>query len=361
MKYFDTHVHCSKKNSVEKSIEYYKQICKWNETEKMAILSIPHESNGEFSFSQNIKTLFYKLYFTPSVYAFAGLEHPLNVIDKEDLSNSFLRQAQEYYMVGYDGMKMLEGYPSLRKEMDLSLCDSVYDAYYSFLEEKRISIVMHIANPAENWGKHASEFAKKAGRVYDETYLSKEQLHQEVEEIMKKHPKLRLTLAHFGFWSESIAEAEHFLGDYEYTMLDTTPGGEQFLHIAEGWNEWKLFFEKYQDRILYGTDTYNHVLDNREEWNKSVTSRPNLVKDFFCTDTEHKYLGDPQFKYKGVCLDKTITEKIFYKNAEREYGNPKPISIEYMLDKISKLKRDYQKDEFEMQDLLFMENYIKGL
>ena len=42
MRSFDAHVHCSMKNPVERSIEYYKQICEWNETEKMAILSIPH-------------------------------------------------------------------------------------------------------------------------------------------------------------------------------------------------------------------------------------------------------------------------------------------------------------------------------
>ena len=361
MKYFDAHVHCSMKNSVEKSIEYYKQICEWNETEKMSILSLPHDSDGKISFSQNIKTLFYKLYFTPNAYAFAGLEHPLKVIDKGDLSNWFLRQAQEYYMVGYDGMKMLEGYPSLRKEMDLSLCDSVYDAYYSFLEEKRIPIVMHIANPTENWGKYASKFAKKAGRVYDGTYPSKEQLYQEVEGIMKKHPKLRLTLAHFGFWSDNIAKAERFLGDYEYTMLDTTPGGEQFLHLAEGWSEWELFFEKYRDRILYGTDTYNHFLENREEWKKSVTSRPNLVKDFFCSNDEHSYLGDPNFTYKGRRLRKGITDKIFYQNAITQYGKPRTISLKYMSEKIMQLKKYYKDDKFEMQDLLFIENYIKGL
>ena len=68
MRSFDAHVHCSMKNPVKRSIEYYKQICEWNETEKMAILSIPHSpSFGKCgSYTQNIKTLFYKLYFAPN-------------------------------------------------------------------------------------------------------------------------------------------------------------------------------------------------------------------------------------------------------------------------------------------------------
>lgn len=364
MRSFDAHVHCSMKNPVERSIEYYKQICEWNETEKMAILSIPHSPGfGKCgSYTQNIKTLFYKLYFAPNFYAFAGLEHPKNITDEEKLADLFLKQAEVYALAGYDGIKMLEGAPILRKDMGIPLHSKVYDKFFAFLEENFIPVTMHIANPSENWDiNRVSEYAKKNGRFCSSNDLTKAQLHEEVEKVMKKHPKLRLTLAHFGFWSESIGEAEHFLGDYEYTMLDTTPGGEQFLHIAERWDEWESFIDKYQDRILYGSDVGNHVLEDKAEWKQSVTSRPNLVKYFFCTDDEHKYLGDPQFTYKGVCLDKTITEKIFYKNAEREYGNPKPISIEYMLDKISKLKRDYQKDEFEMQDLLFIENYIKGL
>ena len=40
---------------------------------------------------------------------------------------------------------------------------------------------------------------------------------------MKRHPKLRVTLAHYGFTGKRIDQAKRFLDDYEFTAFDTTP------------------------------------------------------------------------------------------------------------------------------------------
>ena len=120
-------------------------------------MSIPNDVTAEKEFyldeMQNMHMLFLKHAFSPNVYAFSGLEHPLNVaeMDSEELSKEYLHQAEEYANVGYDGMKMFEGYPSMRKVMKRTLCDKVYDRYYSFLEENNIAVTMHVANPEGNW------------------------------------------------------------------------------------------------------------------------------------------------------------------------------------------------------------------
>ena len=68
-------------------------------------------------------------------------------------------------------MKMLEGYPSMRKAMKRKLSDSVYDPYYSFLEEKGIPVTMHIANPETFWDiTKVDAWSLKAGRFCDETF-----------------------------------------------------------------------------------------------------------------------------------------------------------------------------------------------
>jgi len=204
-KVFDAHVHHMFEMPIEEVIRIFKLEFPVTATEKQAFLSIPNNVSPEKEFCldemQNMRILFLKYVFSPNAYAFSGLEHPLNVaeMDGEYLSKEYLRQAEEYASVGYDGMKMLEGYPSLRKEMKRILCDKVYDRYYSFLEENSIPVTMHVANPEENWDiSKASEYNIKMGRVYDNSYPTRLQLLDEVDGIMKKHPKLRLTLAHFG-------------------------------------------------------------------------------------------------------------------------------------------------------------------
>lgn len=356
MKIFDAHLHSTKPFPVEKSIENYKQYIKWTNTEKLAFLSLPCYN----VYGQNIKNLFYKEVFSPNGYAFAGLEyHPYQ--SKKELSEQFLAQVKLYSQVGYDGIKMLEGKPFYRKELGYGLADDCYDKAFGYLEEKQIPIILHNADPEENWDyDRLCEWGKTHNWFVGPDQPTKREFYDEVIKVLKKHPRLRLTMAHFGFTSEKIEEAEEFLS-YPNTMLDTTPGGEQFMHFLENERAWKEFFVKYQDRIIYGTDTYNYYTDDEEEWYRAMTSRPNLVKDFFASNQESAYLGEPNFKFKGWDFPKAITDKIFFGNAYREFGEPKPIDYLYMLEKLEALKGCFADDSLDEQDRLYMLNYVKNL
>ncbi|MBQ3219489.1 MAG: amidohydrolase family protein [Clostridia bacterium] len=303
---------------------------KWTGTDKICLLSLIHEGNHHkmtTDRTQNVKNLFLKHEFGEKAYAFASLEHPLVSVDKKTWQASLLEQAKEYHKAGFDGMKMLEGYPSLRKVMGISLCDEIYDGYYAYMEENQIPIIMHLANPCENWDiNKADKYAIQLGRVYDESYPTKQQLQDEMFEILNKFPNLCLTLAHMGFMSNSIEDAERFMS-YKNTRLDITPGGEQLIYMSENWDVWKAFFEKYQDRILYGTDFYPFCADTEEKRKASIGTRTKFVRQLFETNDSFMYLGTP---FKGVLLDKTIREKIYYKNAERYLKERKKVDLEYI-------------------------------
>ena len=328
---FDAHVHFTHNQPIEESIRLFRREFEITGTEKVAFMSIPHMADdGVFSFdcSQNIKGLYLKKAFSPNAYVFAGLEHVQSCADTKSASKYLLKQAEEYYEAGFDGMKMLEGYPAMRKFMGVPLCDEQYDAYYSFLEENGIPVTMHIANPAENWDiNKVDEYAIRKGRYCDETFPTKAQLHAEVEEILRKHPKLRLTLAHMGFMSYDIEQAKRFLEEYEYTAFDVTPGGEQLLNMLKQPDKWRDFFERYQDKILYGTDLYAFPYNNEEGWLDMVTRRPFFLRRFFETDAEYEYLGE---KFRGFNLDKKIRHKIYWENASRMLGSPRNIQESYL-------------------------------
>ena len=329
-KVYDVHVHCTFEIPLDETIEIFKEEFAVTETEKYAFLSSPHDTESDkksiyTDYMQNIKALYLKKEFSPNAYAFAGLIHPDSYDDTDAVADEFLRQVKEYTSVGFDGIKMLEGYPSLLKLRNLPLDSPVYDKFYAFCEENEIPIVAHIANPAENWDiTKASKQAIDAGRVYDDTYPTKAEITAQTFRVLEKFPKLRLALAHCGFLAYDIKEAEKFM-DYENTILDITPGGEQLLIMSRDWGMWKKFVEKYRDRIIYGTDYYAFPKD--ENWEVCFTRRPKLIRELFETDEEHVYVGK---KFKGINLDKKLRDKIYRENFMEFLGDPTELDEDWL-------------------------------
>ena len=354
-KVFDMHIHYSFDMPLKTTIEIFKEEFSVTHTQKGCFLSLPHQVvNGVVSYdeTQNIKALYLKKAFAPDFYAFAGLIHPQDHSDEKAVAKEFLRQAETYFSVGYDGMKMLEGYPSLLKAWGVPLDSKVYDDYYAFMEENGYPIILHIANPEENWNiTQASLQAIQAGRVYDGSYPTKAEITAQVFRVLEKYPRLKLTLAHFGFMSYDVAEAERFMS-YPNTLFDTTPGGEQLINMSKSWEQWLPFWEKYQDRILYGTDYYAFPKD--DHWETAFQRRPKFLRQFLETDTKHDYLGE---KFRGVKLDERLLQKICWDNAERIFGKPKKIDEKYLFSETEKIFSPLKKTStYADEDL----RYIKG-
>ena len=103
------------------------------------------------------------------------------------------------------------------------------------------------------------------------------------------NPELKLELAHFGFMSYDVAEAENFLS-YKNTFFNLTPGGEQLINMSCEWDRWLPFFKKYHDRILYGTDFYAFPKKDEKEWWIAFRRRHDFLRRFFETDNEYVHI-----------------------------------------------------------------------
>ena len=311
-KVFEAHIHHLRDIPLERTINIFAREFEETGVEGGCFLSVPHAEKGtaeDYDCLQNLKMLYLKRAFAPKFYAYAALVHPVDYSDKQAIKKDFLRQAKEYMSVGYDGIKMLEGYPSLLKARKIPLDDEIYDGFYSFMEENGYPITIHIANPQESWDiRKATPQLIAAGRIYDDTYPKKEDITAQLFCVMDKYPRLRMAVAHFGFFIGEKENAEHFLKDYPNTFFDITPGGGQYFKMLEEWDYWYEFIKRYQDRIFYGTDFYAFSDENEENWKIAFWRRPKLVRNFFETDTQHEYVGTP---YHGVKIEKTLRNKIY--------------------------------------------------
>ena len=158
----------------------------------------------------------------------------------------------------------------------------------------------------------------------------------EVFGILEKHPKLKFGLAHFGFMSYDISEAERFLS-YENTFFDLTPGGEQLINMSNAWEKWLPFFEKYQNRILYGSDFYAFPKEDEAEWRIAFRRRPDFLRQFFETESEHLYIDQTFF---GVKIDKALRDKLYRDNFMKLFGEPKKIDMENLKNEIHRLLKN---------------------
>lgn len=284
------------------------------------ILSI--EAMGDNT--QNAKCIAYK-HLSPGDYAFAGLNYKSH--------KDFLTQAKVLYDMGFDGFKMIEGKPDVRKQIGIALDDPSYDPFYSFLEEKELPLLLHAADPATFWdAEKTPSFAKENGWFYgDGSHLSKEEINSEVEGVLRKHRNLKLILAHFYFMSDDLDRAERLMDEFPNLHFDITPGTEMFTDFSRDINAAKTFFNKYQNRIIFGTDNFDIESEDDRDIKDVIN---NLLYSFLCSDKE---FCSWDLKLCGINLEQAALENILYKNFQRLVVAPRLINKEKVIEYCTKL------------------------
>ncbi|MBR2871409.1 MAG: amidohydrolase family protein [Clostridia bacterium] len=362
MKIFDGHLHTFRfKVSVRESIDLFKRQFDRFNIEKGTFLALPCDpvvgrAGLEITdHSDNIKCMYFKSVFAPNFYAYAGLEYDhLDISDKKAVADDLLRQVKEYKAVGFDGMKMYEGHPNLRKTTDYALYDEVFDKYYDWCEKEGFPIIMHLANPPYMWIEDMVDpYWRSRGCYFNPEIFPKfEDFHEEILKRLEKNPKLNFTLAHWGFMTFNKEAMERFMS-FENTKLDVCPGHDNFLQIDSDLAYWKPFIEKYADRITYGTDSYNFEYDNEESWYRATGNRPNLVQKYFATNETFEY---GKFTFTGINLDKKVVDKIFYQNLVDMLGTPNAIDYDYFIKKCDELLEKADPESLSRYNLWCMKN-----
>ncbi len=334
-KFFDCHVHFNKETNIPDSVKAFEKFFEAGNVEKALFHALPTHFVECAGPTQLVKGLFFKDYFKDKIFAFAGLIHHPE-LGKEAQSRDFEKQLERYFSVGFDGLKMLEGKPTTRKETGLTLTDPVFERAFSFLEENGISVTLHNADPATFWDlSQMTEHEISRGWFVDSSLPTKNEMFEEIMTVMSRHPKLKLTLAHYGFTSDNIEQARRFLDGYENTRLDMTPGWEQYYNMCKNVREWVPFLESHADRIKYGTDSYNNYFEDEEAQLQEMVRQWIIIRNFYETTGEHDIYGR---KYFGIDFDRDLLKNMYYENAAKEYGlTPKPIDKQFVFEEIDKL------------------------
>jgi len=350
IKVIDAHTHAKNANSVANFV----RLMESSGLGAINVASAPCASPG--AIVENVLGAAFKATVPDQFYWFGGLHHTRPVIQDQGAPD-YVGQAKRLWAMGCDGMKMLEGKPSIYKMIgSRPLNDPLYDDFYGWAEANRVPILFHVADPWRNWDPETCpQITRDRGWFYgDGTFPLLEELYDQVDEFMSRFPALPVIFAHFYFIHPDIQRAEAFFNRWPNVSYDLTPGGAMYKSFTKYNPEWRDFFIRFQDRILFGTD--NNGGSRPDEDGSRVRKSEDkigMIRTFL--ETRDKIPDDPRPPHVGFELDRPVLEKIYKTNFQRYAGDsPRPVDIQAALTRCRELQdiaRDAGADENVLADL----------
>lgn len=193
----------------------------------------------------------------------------------------------------------------------LKLDDPALDPVWAAAARLKLPVFVHTADPPEFFkaidltNERWLELALFPGRRYpQEQYPSFETLMTERDNMVKRNPKTTFVTAHMGWHGNDLGR----LG----RMMDAMPNlytevGAVLYDIGRQPRAARDFFIKYQDRILFGKDSFQP-----EEY-------PYYWRVFETRDDYFDYYRDYHafWKLYGIDLPDPVLKKVYYQNALR--------------------------------------------
>lgn len=277
------------------------------------------------------QSLYMKARHPENFYVFAGLNHGQKLSEGRVRTPSLVDQLEGFVAMGCDGIKMIEGKPTSRQIMDVPVTDAYFADYWARVEELDMPIVWHVNDPEEFWNPELlPAWARKQGWGYGPTDVKKEQLYAEVDEVLARHPGLRIVFAHFYFLSADLDRAARFFDAHPTVHFDLTPGVEMLFNMSRDPADTRDFFLKYANRIVFGTDIASRNTVSESVFRAGIVYRWLESQDTFRVPQGADFLlGQPDDGIiVGLELPDDLLARIYYGNFTRLAGAlPRPLDI----------------------------------
>lgn len=236
----------------------------------------------------------------------------LRSIDEPDWAIETVKQIEFDHQNGAKGLKIYksQGMSNLdSKEQRIPIDDPRIAPIWEKVGELGMPVLIHSADPRSFWEPLDSlnerwlELKLRPNRKREaDDPASWEQIIQEQHNIFKRHPNTTFINAHFGWYANDLAKLSELLEEMPNMYIEL---GAVIAELGRQPRNAARFFEKYQDRILFGKDsfqpkefpTYFRVLETDDEY-------------FPYYKKYHAF-----WKMYGLNLPDEILKKVYYKNA----------------------------------------------
>ena len=233
-------------------------------------------------------------------------------IDNKNFSETQVALIDSAVIGGVMGLKVYKslGLTSRDNKGDrIAINDIRLDPIWKACGDNNIPVLIHSGEPASFWNPKDKfnerwlELRQKPNRYRDpEINPSFEEVMAEQHDVFKKHPNTTFINAHLGWMGNDLDRLGEHLDLYPNVLTEI---GAVLAEIGRQPIKANQFFTAYQDRILFGKDSYNvseyytyfRVLETNDEYFEYYRKR-------------HAH-----WRMYGLALPDSILKKLYYKNA----------------------------------------------
>jgi predicted TIM-barrel fold metal-dependent hydrolase len=253
------------------------------------------------------------------------------------------RKIERARALGADGVKITKGlglgYTDAKGRL-LPVDDPGLDPLFETAGRLGMPIAIHTGDPKAFWrpptpdNERFEELMVHPRWSFFGAPVSWEELYAQFERRVARHPKTTFIGVHFGNNPEDPARVAELLERHPNLVIDTAARVPEIGRVDQNHDAGRMraFFERYQDRILFGTDT-GLGLDPEAAMFGSTGATPPTKDDeerFFEStwrwfETDDRQIPSPtpiqgRWTIDGIALPQTILEKVYAKNAQRLLG-----------------------------------------
>ena len=235
-------------------------------------------------------------------------------VGTENWTEKAVLQFEKDVKNGARGLKIYKSLGMRYKDSDgkrLAIDDVRLDPIWAKCGELGVPVLIHAADPKSFWddfdgdNERWLELKTHPRRKRSDTDpASWEQIISEQHRMFKKHPKTVFINTHMGWYANNLGKLSELMEDMPNMNVEI---GAIIAELGRQPKFAKKFFEKYQDRILFGKDswkpeefpTYFRVLETADEY-------------FPYHKKYHAF-----WAMYGLDLSDEVLKKVYYKNALR--------------------------------------------
>jgi predicted TIM-barrel fold metal-dependent hydrolase len=235
-------------------------------------------------------------------------------VGTDNWTENTVLQFEEDVKNGARGLKIYKSLGMRYKDSEgkrLAIDDTRLDPIWAKCGELGVPVLIHAADPKSFWddfdgdNERWLELKTHPRRKRSESDpASWEQIISEQHHMFKKHPKTIFINAHMGWYANNLGKLSELMDEMPNMNVEI---GAIIAELGRQPRFAKKFFEKYQDRILFGKDswkpeefpTYFRVLETDDEY-------------FPYHKKYHAF-----WAMYGLDLSDEVLKKVYYKNALR--------------------------------------------
>ena len=233
-------------------------------------------------------------------------------IDEEDWVESTLAQLEYDVSIGARGLKIFKSQGMRHTDKDgnrIKINDPRLDPVWTKCGELGIPVFIHSADPKPFWEPHDEnnerwlELKLRPNRKRGpDNPAPWETIIGEAHDIFRRHSNTTFIAAHMGWYANDLAQLGQLLDEIPNMYVEI---GAVIAELGRQPRMTNRFFEKYQDRVVFGKDSY----------------RPKEYHTYFrVLETDDEYF--PYYKryhafwrMYGLDLPDDILRKLYYENA----------------------------------------------